>query len=286
MDSQEAALHLTDYVRGTLDAYARARVAGAVAADPELQALEAWLRRVQRLLAIAGGAILGHPSGDQLVAFALTPDDADPETAAHAVSCPSCRELVAQTRGVRGDLASRDSLWQRLARAFSWRHHAAPFALGAAIMLGAMLLFPHWLAAPVVGPDAAPDGATRTLYVAATVRGAGATSPTSSPTPTVSLAGGSSVVLLLEADPFVIAGAGAGDAADAGAVGSIPVALELRREDAVVFAWQGPATDIWNADLGVLSLLVPAGALAPGTHELLLEVAGQTAMQRSVLVLE
>jgi hypothetical protein len=263
MDSQDAAHSLTDYVLGRLDPHRQELVARAVAADPELQTLEAWLRRAHRLLDLAGGAIFGHPDSDHLVTFALEPDAADPETAAHAVACPACRETVAATRGVRDDLAGRVSLWRRLREQFSWRQHGSAFVVGAALAAALMLLVsPLWRAPAPMPGDA---GATRTLWVAAATRGAGAV------TPAVTAAGVSSVTLLVAAEPLA-------------APQQTAVQLELRRDGAVAWSWRGPAAEVWNPQLGVMSFVVPAAELAPGSYELILGLDGATAVQRTVRV--
>jgi anti-sigma factor RsiW len=261
MDAREAALELTDYVLGRLDDARREAVAAAVAQDPELQGLEAWLRQVRRLLQLAGGAIFGHPAADRLVTFAVAPETADPQTAAHAVSCPACRDLVAATRATGDDLASqRPSLarwWARL----TWRDHGRPLTLGVVAAL-AMLL----VVGPLVqGPTEGPSGATRTLQVPAAVRSAGAE------VPVVALDGIATITLLLEIDPYV--GAASTD---------VTASLELRRDGQAAFRWSGPAREVWNPRSGQLSLLVPTTALLPGDYELLLDLDGATALQRTV----
>lgn len=256
MNHQDASYHLTDYVCGRLDASQRDDVAAAVAGSAELQVLEAWLRQVQRLFGLAGGALFGHPGGDQLVGFALDPDTADPAVAAHAVSCPTCREHVTRTRGVHDDLAASA---QR--RMVAWGRFLPGTVLGIAAGLALVLFSGLWR------PDAEPvDGATRTLVVAAATRG---DDPVA--TPRVDHTGLATITLLIEVNPYL-------EAPD----GQTTVDVELLRAGEATWAWSGPAAAAWNPDLGKLSLMVPAGQLVPGPYEVLVRVAGQDVLQRTV----
>jgi len=260
MNHQDACYHLTDYVRGRLDPSVRDDVAAAVAGSAELQVLEAWLRQVQRLFDLAGGALFGHPGGDQLVDFALDPDHADPEVAAHAVSCPTCRDHVARTRGASDDLAAGHRL-----RSAPWGRYLPGAVLAVAAGLALIIFGSQWR--PGSDTDIA-DGATRALVVAAAVRGEQAgTVPSVDPT------GLATVTLLIELNPFV------------GADGEDPtVTVELLRADEVAWAWSGPAASVWNPELGKLSLTVPTDRLQAGPHDLLVRVAGRDVLQRPILI--
>src|SRR6056297_3783354 len=240
MESRDAAPLLTDFLLGRLDPHRHAQVEAAVAADPELKSLTAWLQQVQRLLQVAGGAIFGHPDADHLVTFALDPDAADPETAAHAVSCPTCRETVATTRGLRNDLADLaagadgadgagragrtssgaagplGASWRWLRERLAWRRGGAPLLVGAALAVVLMLLLsPVWRAPLGPAPEA---GATRALWVASAVRGA------ATDVPAVSLAGASAVTVMVAAEPLA-------------EPAQLTAALQLRRDGAVAHAW-------------------------------------------------
>ncbi len=286
MESRDAAPLLTDYMLGRLDAHQHAQVEAAVTADPELKSLAGWLQQVQRLLQLAGGAIFGHPAADHLVTFALDPDAADPETAAHAVSCPTCRDTVTATRGIRDDLADLvggtgrtgraghagrasavaagplEATWRWLRDQFRGGRGGAPFLVGAALAVALMLLLSPVWQAPTPAPEA---GATRTLWVASAVRGAAADAPV------VSLAGASAVTVVVAAEPLA-------------APAQLTAALQLRRDGAVAHAWTGPASEAWNADLGVFSFLIPTADLAAGEYELTLALDGAPAVQRTVRV--
>lgn len=258
MESREAALYLTELIRGDLDDSRRAAVMATVAADPDLRALEAWLRQLLRLESLAGGSVFAHPAGDHLVAFALDPDHADAETAAHAVSCPACREQVAVTRQLAGELGTaRRSLWQKAARAM--RQNGPPLLLGVAATLLVVLLSRGPTEAPA---PMAPEGMVRTVLVDGSVRG------DQLAVPTIPLSGTASVVLLLGVDAF-----------DAETVDVV-----LSRDGAVVWTWQGEAADVFNPDLALISLWVPATVLSSGAHDLRVDVDGTTALQRTIVV--
>ncbi|MBD3220984.1 hypothetical protein GF314_07045 [bacterium] len=263
MDSREAALHLTDYVLGDLDTERRAAVAAAVAADPELHDLETWLRQLHRLLQMAGARVLAHPDGDRIVAFALDPDHADPETAAHAVACPTCREHVASTRVLHGELVgtSAAGLWRRAVRAM--RGNGAGVIVGLAAALLVIVLGNH-LTAPAPTPL---SGAARTVLIDGAVRGGQPAEPT------VARAGAASIVLLIDVDPAVVAGDR-----------TAPLDVSLARDGEEVWRWTGPAATAWNEDLALLSLSVATETLAPGRHDLVVRVGGEVAMQRTLAV--
>jgi hypothetical protein len=262
MDSREATLYLTDYVAGRLDASEQAAVAAAVAGDGELQSLEAWLWQVQRTLRLAGGAIFGHPDSDQLVSFALDPDHADADTAAHAASCPCCRDDVAATRALRRELPMRDSLLEKVCGALGRRRGpGSTLAIGGAV-LAAGLLAGLLMNAGLVGDDGPLAGPTRTVLFEPAVRGAPAA------VPEVGLGDAATVTLLLPADPLL------------GAGGDVRADLLLLRGDEVVHRWTGAAAAIWNRDAGLLGVTVPAGVLGAGDVDVVLDLDGATVLQR------
>lgn len=258
MTHDDAAYHLADYVRGELAGKRHDQVARAVAAVPELQQLEAWLRQVEKMLAVAGSAIFGHPRADSLVAFALDPEQADDAVAAHAVSCPVCRDHVARTRGLRDDLAATEARRPPIA----WGRHLPGAIAGIAAGLLILLAGGLWQ-----GEGPAPAGAMRTLVVESVSRSGEAALPT------VDAVGLATVTLLVEVNPFLEAGDGAAQ-----------VGVELRQGANAVWSWSGPAEAVWNPDLAMIGLAVPGDALAAGPHELIVRIDGRDALQRTVAI--
>ena len=263
MDSREATLYLTEYVTGRLGDDDRAAVAAAVAADPDLQSLEGWLRQVDRLLQLAGGAIFGHPDSDRLVDFALHPDAADADLAAHAASCPSCRDDVAATRALHRELPARDGLLQRIGDALGRRRGPGSTLAVGGLVLAAGLLAGLLISGGLGRDDGPLQAPTRTVLFEPAVRGAPAT------TPVVDLGGAGSLTLLLPAVPAPRPGAD-----------DVRAVMTLRRDGQVLERWEGSALDSWNAGAGVVAVTVPTARLGPGDVDVVLDFDGATVLQR------
>jgi hypothetical protein len=258
---RDPTLDIIDHVLGRLTGSRRDAVAAALAADPRLKAFEVWLREVDQLLSLAGDQIFDHPQTAELLTFAITPQDADPATAAHAVACPACRDLVAAARAIGLEPQEPPPVRRRLAAALRPRRPGRGLALGFGLGLVAMLLF-----GPLLRPPAAPpEGAIRTLYLEGTVRAVDI------PTPSVAIAQASVVTLLIRVDPFVRA-----------AGPQVAIGLALGRGGQTAYTWAGPASEVWNAQAGLLSFLIPVAGLAPGAYDLRLDVDGTTVVQRTV----
>lgn len=258
---REPTLDVIDLVLGRLADSRREELTAALAADPQLKDFEAWLREVDQLLGLAGDQVFGHPAIEELLTFAATPTDADPESAAHAVACPSCRDLVASAREILADPGARPPAWRRACGAIWPRQPGRSLAVGVGIGLVAMLLVGPLLRSPAVPPE----GAVRTLYLEGTVRGAGIQAPS------VEITQAAVVTLLMRVDPFVRA-----------AGPDVAATLVLGRDGQAVYRWSGPVNEVWNPQAGLMSFLIPVAGLVPGAYDLRLDVDGTTFVQRAV----
>lgn len=271
MDHDCARLELADLVTGRLPAEKAVAVQAHVSECDECRGLVETLRGVERAFAFHGEALLGeHPPAADIERYAVRdrdlPSVAAAAIAAHVRSCDSCRYEVTVTRRVHRET---ESWWGRLLAFLSEPLSGNPrmVLVPAAAILLLALVYPAYLGlvrlpqmTRQVGAGQEWHGGVRFLTLAAPRRSG------QEPTGEVRLRPGQPFLpVLVEAD-----------------LDQTPprpdriVRVVLRAGDNGAVHWQTdlPAGEIWDPDLGSVSLLLPATSLVPDTYSLTLTWAG------------
>lgn len=269
MDHDSATKLLSEFVNGELDAASAAAVQSHVDDCPDCRGTARFMQRVGEVAASAGTSLLDeHPGAQELASYALDPQSipmpALAELAVHARACPTCRVEVELAR--RAGAASQ-SWWRRIVSALTHGPATGRWAMaaGAGAILVVCLIYPSYLGLVSLprsqdegrrlALQLAQGGGVRLLYLTDQVRGASAQVPEILRDPHQLFQ-----LLVAECD---LAGEGLSSPVT-------PVAILVRRlpDETVTWRLESSWAEVWDASLGLVSVLVPSRRLEPGDYRL------------------
>jgi anti-sigma factor RsiW len=292
-DHEEIAALLDEFAAGGLSPDAAERVGAHVAACEECRRAVETMRGLREEAAVHGEALLdGHPSADELADFALQPDGAaPPRLAAHVRACPTCAHEFTVTERARATagLRSAPAWWaRRLAASAQGVWPALGPAFGVLALLLAYPAYQGLVRLPPVRASLESAAAQLETLRSGEAEARRSLAVAEGRERSLALWSGGVQVLYFSAarrgdeevpllamrpdQPFqpILVGEDLGNRAKWPADRRVLVTLRREADGSETWRHEAPVSELWDASNELIGLLVPASALQPGEHLLLL----------------